>query len=293
VKKLTTSSDDLLIDPLEGHGDGERGGESEQDHDSGPVAAVASSHRGSVEEYNGERDGLIEKKPASRAPSLGKKPTPTTKTGPSKKPMTPSTQRPVVETHLDSSLSLPSPSLSQSPVIRDDERSVTSSSSEVNESVRASLQLLKKKPRSRGVGILARGTSTSDSVETLNEIPEQERPLSFSDPSQALSEDRQSDKPMRAAPLPTQPPPNKPFPTRKVSSLPSAGACTRTSDCTCALCQIPVEELPIVEIRPHKLESHEKDEVMIGSSKLTTLMKTRQEMNKQKEGKKKEVKSAK
>jgi hypothetical protein len=296
VKKVASSTDELVTDPTEGNG------ELTEDLDTGPGGSRGGMK---IEEYDGEKDSLAEKKPisassaSSRSQLVGKKPPAVAKTGTSKTKTKPP---PLVDPNiLDPSLSpessLTLPSFSHSPVIRDDEqRHVPSSSSttvEVNESVRASLQLLKKKPRGRGVAI-SRASSMTESVDTLNEVtpPQTSVASSFPDPPPPESE-----KPMSVAPMPTQPPPQKKplAPTRKASSLPSAAACSRTSDCSCALCQIPVEELPIVEVKTSALrvENHEREEDMIGSSKLTTLMKTRQEMNKQKEGKKKEVKSAK
>jgi hypothetical protein len=196
------------------------------------------------------------------------------------------------------------PKFSQSPVIReDDERNVASA--EVNESVRASLQLLKKKPRVRG-GILGRGSSSiSESVDTTHPSPPPLPPVAVPPVAVAVSAaQRNSTSPLPLSESPNSPPAAQraqkkksvPIATRRPN--PSASGCTRTSDCSCPLCVIPVEELPIIASSPQRAPSHRDevaDVVMIGSSKLTALMKTRQEMNKQKAsttGKKKETKSA-
>jgi hypothetical protein len=247
----------------------------------------------------GATESLTQKKGTTRPQAaVGKKqhqPPKMTK-GSQQKPVT--NLAPSVETNAtEEDLLLHTPELSQSPVMREDEeRSVASSG--VNESVRASLQLLKKKPRARG-GILGRGSSTAESVDTTHQHSPEEH-TALSSPNQPPPSVPQNQR--DAAPIPPLPPPPL---AQKKTSLPAAGArrpqptpgnCTRTSDCTCSLCVIPVEELPIVMTtttsQRHLPEREEGGEVMIGSSKLTTLMKTRQEMNKQKTGKKKEVKSA-
>ena len=178
----------------------------------------------------------------------------------------------------------------------------------MNETVRASLQLLKKKPRGRGV--LGRGSSMSESTDTIstnNEPQDSTETDSYivpqkPPPQQPQQQSQQQPQQQQPAKIKSNPPPqpetNIPNKVKKVASLPRSkptapSDCTRNSDCTCSLCAIPFDELPVVEITPDSLPSKQSNdsEPMIGSSKLTTLMKKRQEMNQQNTGKKKSSKS--
>lgn len=193
---------------------------------------------------------------------------------------------------------------SESPVLGRQETLPTSNSPpEVNETVRASLQLLKKKPRGRG--LLGR-SSISESTDTLTTNEPQDSSEIDSTTSISTPQQQSVPVPVRNPPKPkvkSEPSvesqtvdipmkPKKVEPVSRPRPMTSSGPCTRTSECTCALCVVPVDDLPYVEDISYPPPKQSNDsEPMIGSSKLTTLQKKRQEMNQQNTGKKKPSKS--